>query len=106
MTTGLSDGRQGRDVAFMPTAQHNGGETIEPAGSSTEATIPDGTTLVFISAEGGAVYYEVNGTDADADSPGYVPEDNQRVIFSCSNLSTLFVYAAASVKAHIEYYKE
>lgn len=95
-----------QEVAVMASAEYLGGECIALAGAADEATIPAGATMALISAEGGAVYYAVNDVDADGDSPGYVPADNLRFVYSISNLETLHVYGAADVKAHIEYYRE
>lgn len=95
-----------QETAIVASVTYLGGESIEPDGSSAAATLPDGTTTVIISAEGGAAYYELNGTDADASSPGYVPEDGFRAVLGVSNLETLFVYAAASVIVHLEYYQD
>jgi len=95
-----------QESAIVASSLYAGGESIEPDGSSAEATLPDGTTTVILSAEGGAVYYELNGTDADAASPGYVPEDGFRAVLGVSNLEALFVYAAASVIVHLEYYQD
>ena len=40
-----------------PQYSYLGGESIEPAGASAEATLPAGTDTVEIQAEGGAIYY-------------------------------------------------
>lgn len=98
------------EVAYIAASQYLGGQYIALAGASAAATIPDGTTMVIISAEGGAVYYEVNATGetpaADSESPGYVPADNIRFVYPVNNLNTIHVFGASGAKARLEYYSE
>lgn len=95
-----------QEVAYTAAADYKGGETLEPNGASVAATIPAGTTMVFVSAEGGPIYYAINAAPADANSPGYVPQDTLRVVFSIANLTSLAIFGAAGAKAHIEYYQD
>jgi len=98
------------EVAYIATSQYLGGEYIALAGDSVAATIPTGTKMVLISAEGGAVYYAVNATGeppaASNESPGYVPQDAVRFVYPVSNLNTIHVFGAAGAKARLEYYSE
>jgi len=98
------------EVAYIATSEYLGGQYIALAGASVAATIPTGTKMVLISAEGGAAYYAVNATGetpaASDESPGYVPADNIRFVYPVSNLSTIHVFGAAGAKARLEYYSE
>ncbi len=80
------------------------GEVITMDSSSKPATIPAGTTLIEIQAEAGAVRYNCNAA-ADANSPGYVPQDMERV-FIAANITSFALFGAAPAKAHLLYYKD
>jgi len=98
------------EVAYIATSEYLDGQCIVLTGDSAAATIPTGTKMVLISAEGGAVYYAVNATGeppaASAESPGYVPQDAVRFVYPVSNLNTIHVFGAAGAKARLEYYSE
>lgn len=106
MARTMSNGVIAGGVVIEAGTTYLGGQTLAPNTQSTAATLPAGTTTICISAEGGPVYYRVNGTSASADAPGYVPEDGWRVVLGVANLTALHVYAAADVKAHLEYYRD
>ena len=97
----------------MPTADpvelvsrftYLGEQTIEGNGSSQEATLPSETNVIFVSAEGGPIYYSING-DASVNSGGYVPEDSVRIVPETLNLISFEVYMTADINAHLQYFK-
>lgn len=85
---------------------YKGGQKLTPNGSSTAATLPTGTNMVYVYAEGGKIYWEINPSgDASADSPGYCPDGNMRVIGPLTSLTSLKVFGTgATVYAHLEYF--
>lgn len=94
------------DVATLPGIAYMGEETITQDGSSKACTLPANTNMVEISAEGGAVRYSINGA-ASANSGGFVPENQSRMVMHTSNLTSLAVFgASAAVKAHLLYWQE
>lgn len=82
-----------------------GQQAITMNSGSQACTLPAGTNFVEISAEGGAVYYTINGA-ASADSGGYVPTDQSRFILKLDNLTSLYVYGTSPAKAHLIYKQE
>jgi len=101
-----SDGKYYQEVAVEPLA-YKGGETLTPNGVSTACTIPEGTNMAVIAANGGDVYYAINpgAGAASAASPGFVKDGQHWIVGPLSNLTALKVYTAAgAAKAHIEYY--
>ena len=79
------------------------GETIA-LGSSKTGFVPDGATLVLVRSEGGAAYYDINATTANANSAGYIPEGNAMFIGPLDNLNALAFYGASGVKVHVQYF--
>ncbi len=78
-----------------------------PGQASVEVTtLPTRCTMFQIRAEGGAVYYEMNGAGASANSPGYVADGSGAVVGPLQNLARLDVFGAAGAIAHIEFYVE
>ena len=63
----------GLEEVFLPT--HMGGTAFACGGGTIAVAIPTGARSVFIMSEGGATYYEVEGTAAGTASSGYVPQD-------------------------------
>lgn len=84
------------------SAIYLGEQTITGNAASQAATLPTGTSTVWVTAEGGAVYVTVNGTGS-ASSGVYVPDGAKALIGPYSNLTSLGVYAASGVKAHLIY---
>lgn len=84
------------------SAVYLGEQTITGNGASQPATLPDGTTTVWISAEGGTVYVSINGA-ASATSGIYVPDGQKGYVGPYSNLTSLAVFATAPAKAHLIY---
>ena len=81
------------------------GESIIPNGSTVNATIPDGTEIVQIAAEGGIGYYQFGGI-ASALSAGFVPDNGRVIEGPLHNLTALAVFALAGVTLHILYYRQ
>jgi hypothetical protein len=103
----LGDGSFAESVS-TPAIQYLGGETLTPNNASTACTIPTGTNLFAMAAEGGAIYYVINpgAAAASAASPGFVPAENRAGEGPLDSLTSLKVFApAGSAKAHISYYK-
>jgi len=83
-----------------------GGERLVCNGSVL-ANVPAEATAFAIAAEGGAVYYSVNGLTAGTTSPGYIVADGMQTVGPLSNLVRLAVYGGgATVYAHVQYYRE
>lgn len=83
--------------------EYLGEERVTLADDAAALTLPDGTTVVWIKAEGGAVRYTIND-DASATSAGYIPEDTGEVIGPLSNLESFSVYGATGAYANVNYY--
>lgn len=83
---------------------HLGGTCCVPNGGTVSLTLPTGTRSVYFRAEGGAAYYDVNAAAAGTVTPGYVPSNNADMVFTCDNLASVSVFAAAGVQVHIQYY--
>lgn len=74
-----------------------------------QVTLPAGTTAFVIEAEGGSVYYNINGADCDAED-SYIAEDGMRSVGPMANLTSLWVYGVAAgsvptVYAHIQFWR-
>ena len=100
----IGDGRLAAEVVSIGWT-YLGEESLDMDSNSQDVTLPDGTNVVEISAEGGAVFYTLND-DASADSGGYVPEDQARYVFKVENLTSLAVYGESPAVAHLNYYLE
>lgn len=86
---------------------HLGGDVITLSGASIQAnTLPNRCTMFQIRANGGDVYYEVNGVAASANSPGYIAMNSGAIEGPLQNLLRLDVFGAAGAIAHITYYVE
>ena len=73
---------------------------------STAVTVPTGATSALMYAEGGAAYWNTNGTAAGTTSGGYMAADNFRLIPAIDNLSSLAVYGEAATVVHVEFYQD
>jgi len=82
-----------------------GEESIAMDGTSQPATLPPGTNMVEISAEGGPVRFTINGA-ASVSSGGYVPSDQTRYVLKLDNLASLALFGAAPTVAHLIYLLE
>lgn len=93
--------------AQLPAWEYLGGEALTLDGSDRQAlTIPSTCSIIEIRAEGGEVYFKINGL-ATAASDGYIPEDGAEIIGPLSNLVSLTVFSTtASTVAHIIYFRE
>ncbi len=71
------------------------------------AALPADCTAVIVGAEGGDVWYSVNGITANDDSPGFVAEDTVQTIGPFANMTALVLYGtAAATLAHVQYVRE
>lgn len=91
---------------IAPFWQYLAGGAYTPNGASTNVPVPSRATTFFISANGGAGYWAVNQGFANDTSPGFVGENLTSGEVALSNMLTLHVFAAASVKLHIRFYCE
>lgn len=82
--------------------QYLGKQAIAGNDANQNATLPTGTTTIWIMAEGGPVYCEVNGVAAAATAGVYCPENQVRMI-SFTNITSLGVFAATGGTAHLVY---
>lgn len=90
-------------VQFAP-GTYLGQQVIAGNDANQNATIPSGTTTIWVMAEGGPVGCTVNGTSASIAAAGYhVPEDQIRLIGPFSNITSLGVFAAGGDNAHLIY---
>lgn len=84
-----------------------GGDVISLAGASVQVTtLPTLCSMYQIRANGGAVYYQMNGTAASANSPGFVADASGTLEGPFQNLNRLDVYGAQGAIAHITFYRE
>jgi hypothetical protein len=76
--------------------------------TSTEITVPSKTTSAMIHAEGGAIYWKVNGTAAvGTTAPGYAAADQTGYLFPIDNFGTLHVVGSGTAAvAHIEFFQD
>jgi len=71
--------------------------------ANQNATIPNGTKTIWIMAEGGKVYGAVNTTASPTAAGIYVPDGNVRIAGPYGGITSLGVYAASGVYAHLVY---
>lgn len=96
------------DGVALPRWYYKGGETITLDGENdAAATIPGGTTIFVLAAEGGNVYFEINGSFATPNSPGFVASGSGVVVGPLAEFSSLHVFSSVNgVVAHIMYFEE
>lgn len=104
MTKDVGDGRLAAETVAIGWT-YLGEESLDMDSTSQDATLPAGTNVLEISAEGGAVRFTIND-DASADSGGYVPEDQTRYVLKLENLTSLAVFGVSPAIAHLNYYQE
>ena len=85
-----------------PVSQVGAGQRLTMAGAAQTATIPPGTTLVRLAAEGGELRWALSGQTPSATSPGLLPEDAVEFI-EVDGDSTLKVFGAAGSFANLLY---
>ena len=84
-----------------------GGDVITLAGVSIQVTsLPAICSMYQIRANGGAVYYEMNGAAASANSPGFIADASGSLEGPFQDLARLDVYGAQGAIAHITFYME
>ena len=84
-----------------------GGDVITLAGASVQVTtLPRRADSFQIKARAGDVYYEMNGTVASANSPGYVAQNTGSFEGPIAGLERLDVFGAQGAFAHIIFYRE
>lgn len=93
------------NIVKMPDWEITGGETLVLAGANAVATLPQGTTIVQIAAEGANVSYAF-GPIASALSPGFVPENGRVVEGPLRDFNNLSCFGGADAIAHLIYYRE
>ena len=79
-----------------------GSERIINSAGHEHATIPAGTLMALVTAEGGAIHWLHNG-DAALTSPGFVPENSTLPIFF-GGITGLTFYGAVGSFVYIVYY--
>jgi len=92
----------------LPPWRYLGSEGLTLDGVNTQnLTIPDAASIVEIRAEGGEIYFQIDGI-ATALSGGYIPEDQAETIGPLStDWTSLAIYSTtASTVAHIMYWVE
>jgi len=90
----------------LPEWIYLGGESIEPAGATAQATLPSLATIFEIAAETQDCYYAINGAFAGLASPGFIVAGGREVVGPVGNLARLDVYCAAGGTVHIMYFRE
>lgn len=93
------------DITVLLGYTYLGEEVLDMDGTSQAATLPEGTNFIEIAAEGGDVYYCINGT-ASADSGGFVPQNMLRYTLKLDNMTGFALYGAAGATAHLIYRQE
>ena len=102
----------GSEAAPVPTAlpawHYIGGGTFTLDGTNDQQlNIPADATIVELRARGGEVYFEINGVQATAGSPGYIPEDGAEIIGPLDNLGALWIFSAtAATVCHYMWFRE
>lgn len=87
--------------------EYLGGEVIEGTGASVNAPgLPAGTTTVTVTARDGDVFVSINGDAAANSSPIYAADGESITFGPFDNISSLGVFAAGSVFAHLLYAAE
>lgn len=98
--------KDNNDGSFTPLTTERvvylGEQTLAGNGANQAATIPLGTTTIWISSEGGAVYATINGL-ATISGGIYVADGTRVLVGPYSNLTGLGVFATSPAKAHIIY---
>jgi len=74
------------------------------ADGASMATLPEGTTIVVVTAETATVRYAINGAAGAQSAP--VGSGQTRVIGPLENLASFGVFNAGGSVAHLEYYRE
>lgn len=83
-----------------------GGDVVTPGQASVHVTtMPGDCTIIEIRANGDDVYFQLNGTAASANSPGFIADGGGEIIGPLAGLLRLDVYSAAGV-VHIMFFKE
>lgn len=86
---------------------HLGGDVVSLAGASVQVvTLPATCSMFQIRARGEAVYYEINGAVASANSSGYVADGSGAMEGPLSELIRLDVFGAQGAFAHITFYRQ
>lgn len=94
------------DVVRAELLRYLGGDVVTPGQASVHVTtLPTIATCFSIRANGGDVYFEINGTAASANSPGFVASGTGDWIGPLDNLNRLDVYSAGGV-VHLMFYKQ
>lgn len=105
----INDANTGEPVAVdfgsIDDCTYLGQQVIVGSGSGVNknATLPDGTKTIWITAEGGKVYAAVNTTASPTTAGIYVPDGNVRIAGPFTGITSLGVYAASGVYAHLMY---
>ncbi|KKN49197.1 hypothetical protein LCGC14_0645380 [marine sediment metagenome] len=92
--------------SYLPRWHYLGGERLELDEGPTAATLPEGTEIFEISAEGGNISYSINTLNANVNSSGWVPQNGGRIHGPLSNLTQLSLWGALGEIAHLLYYRE
>lgn len=91
---------------YLPTLYYLGGQTVTLAGAGVALTIPPEAEIVDIEVSGqGSLYYEINDNDHGALSHGHIGSSAYRQLGPFANMTSLSVYGAAGVYAHVKYYR-
>ena len=89
-------------AVFLPAWVYLGGEAIVGNAGNQPATIPAGATIAEIDAQGGDVYYALNGGAMS----GFVPENGGRILGPLQNLNSIVFNFAVGGTAYIMYFRE
>lgn len=94
------------DGAVLPTWEFLGGGAYVPDGNNLPITLPTGTEIIHMVAQGGEVRYAFSPIAVET-SHGYIPENGRLVIGPIRDLTTLgFALYGDGVTVHIEFYRE
>jgi len=94
------------DGAVLPLWEFLGGGAYVPDGNNLQITLPEGTEIIHMIAQGGDFRYAFSPI-AQEDSHGFVPENNRFAIGPIRDLTKKgFAIWGDGVTAHIEFYRE
>jgi len=97
--------KYGSNPVINPRLHYLSGISIAGTDVSQVVVLPSEVEIVKIMAESGNVYYAINGTFAQANSPGFCSEDNVRLEGPLGNFSSLHILAGQGVTAHLQFYR-
>jgi hypothetical protein len=102
---GTNVGSKGKPLqAQLPRLHYIGGEYWNKP-NNQELNVPADATIVSITAETAACYYQINGVSASLSSYGYVGTTFEATIGPLDNLESMRIHSPDG-KVHVQYFRE